>query len=283
MTQFDAQPIPRKLKPLQLSVPEVEAWLLAKSPQGIGRFDEMARDEYARAFTAAQTAGTDIADDLYFGLVDVVSRSGTQDDFAALVTPILKQKGWLQGDEGKIAKRVELIFDTNIRLGRAAGRWGRYQQTKAALPYVRGVTVGDERVRHPPKSPRSDHRAFEGIILPIDHPFVAEYWTPLGFRCRCIWVQMSRSQLARYPGGITTEAELDRRRAEIGPPMFASPVAPMSAQLSAMVEGTNADRMPGMPPVDTTQTRNAGVAVWQSIVADGAASALEKLLERLFA
>lgn len=267
--------------PLQVDAADIEAFILAKDPQASGAWDQMGREEHARAFTAAQTAGTDIADDLYFGLVDTISRRGTEEDFAKLVTPILRSKGWLGGDDGKIAHRVALIYDTNLRNARAVGRWDRYQASKAALPYVRGITAKDERVRHPPHSKHSDHRAFEGIILPLDHPFVAEYWTPLGFRCRCAWVQMSRSQLARYKGGITTEEELEERRARLGPPVF-SHVAPIGKQLADMVEATNAERMPGMPMVDAGVTQQLGEMAWMEVLAGRSFELLDAALAKLF-
>lgn len=281
MSRFDARPA-RQLLPLQMEARDVERWLLAKEPTATGRWNEMGREEYARSFTAARTAGTDIADDLYFGIVDTISRNGTEEDFSRLVEPILRDKGWLGGDAGKIANRVRLIYDTNLRLARASGRWQRYQSSKSAFPYVRGITAGDERVRHPPKSPHSDHTAFAGIILPLDHPFVAKYWTPLGFRCRCQWVQMTRSQLARYKGGITSEAELADREARLGEPVFVSPAYPLSTRMEAMTAATNAERIPGSPPVRADIATQAGFDAWQAVVNSGIADDVAEELLKLF-
>jgi len=280
MILFDAKP--GKLYPLQVSAPDLEKWLLAKDPKAIGSYRDMGPQEYARAFTAAQTAGTDIADDLYFALVDVFSRGGTEQDFSALVTPILRQKGWLGGDEGQIASRVHLIYDTNLRLARAAGRWNRVQATKAALPYLRAFTARDERVRHPPKSPDSDHRAWDGIILPVDHWFWTQYWPPLGFRCRCGVIQMSRSQLARYRDGVTSESDLQSRIERLGPPVFASPVAGSTAQLASMTAATNADLMPGMPPVNPRDTAAKGQALWQGVLHDQIVDQVTLAIAKLF-
>lgn len=183
MIRFDAPPNAPRLAPLQMGAPDILAWLLAKEPTAIGAWNELGSAQYVRAWTAAQTAGYDIVNDLYFAMVDTVERGGSEADFAKMVTPILKQKGWLGGDDGKIATRVALIYDTNLRMAREAGRWNRYQTTKAVFPYIRAIDVGDSRVRHPPKSPHSDHRAWGGIVLPADHPFWLTYWPPLGFRC----------------------------------------------------------------------------------------------------
>lgn len=112
--------------------------------------------------------------------------------------PILRRKGWLSDkDDAEAARRLLLIYDTNLRTAQATGRWARIQKIKTALPYLYSFTGADERVRHPPKSPLSDHRAFEGILLPVDHPFWQDYFPPLGFRCRCQVVQKTRGQAAR--------------------------------------------------------------------------------------
>lgn len=264
---FRADPKAARLLPLQVAAPDIEAWLLARDPQAIGSWRQWGMEEYARAFTAAQTAGFDVIDDLYFAIIDTVARGGTEADFAGLVTPTLRAKGWLGDDEGQIATRVRLIYDTNLRLARASGRWDHYQAGKGAAPYVRGVTVGDDRVRHPPKSPHADHRAFDGIVLPLDHPFVARYWTPISFRCRCKWVQMTRSQLARWRGGITPEDELAERAARIGEPMFAPPTAPMEVQLATMVAATNqGPRIPGRPDINPRATAQAGGDAFDAVL-----------------
>jgi hypothetical protein len=287
LIRFDAEDRPsRPLRPLQLGTGDIQAWVLAKDPTAIGSYLDLAPEEYARAFTAAQTAGTDIANDLYQGIVENLARNGSAADFAQQVIPILRAKGWLDGDQGQIASRVQLIYDTNLRLARAAGRWATYQKARFALPYLRAFTVGDERVRHPPKSKHSDHRAWDGIVLPVEHHFWTMYWPPLGFRCRCEVVQMTRSEFARYRDGVTSEAELADRIARLGPPVFLSPVTPIASQLAAMVAPSNnppADkpRMPGLPPVNPQQTERQGRSVWDAVLAAQSREDIGRQLARI--
>lgn len=256
---FRADPKRAKLLPLQVDAPDIEEWLLARDPQASGSWRDIGREEYARAFTAAQTAGYDVIDDLYYGLVDAIARRSGSEGFEKEVVPILKAKGWLGGDDGAIASRVRLIFDTNLTQARRSGQWQAYQQGKFATPYLRAFTVGDERVRHPPHS-KADHRAWDGIVLPIDHPFWQEYGPGhFAFRCRCDSAPITRSQLARMEGGVTSEAELAERKARIGPPVFASPAMPIDNQLATMVAASNdEDRMPGRPTVDARETARRG-------------------------
>jgi len=276
MAEFDA------LRPLIMKAPDIEQWLLDRDPRAIDSYRDLAPEEYARSFTAAKTAGADVIDDLYFGIVDNIARGGTEQDFSRLVVPILKQKGWLGGDDGRIATRVALIYDTNLRLARAAGRWTRYRTTARTFPYLRAFTVGDERVRHPPKSPHSDHRAWDGIILPIEHEFWSTYWFPLGFRCRCTAVQMTRSDLARRKDGITSEADLADRVARLGPPVFASPGAGIGRQLADMVAESNRAPMPGRPPINPDQAEQAGRNLWSQILLGQALSDVTAALAKLF-
>jgi len=270
-----------KLLPLQMRAADIERWLLEREPRSIGRFDEIGQEEYSRAFTAARTAGADVVDDLYYAFIDTVSRSGSEQDFGKLVIPTLRAKGWLDGDERQIARRVELIYDTNLRLARASGRWDRYWSTRETFPYLLGFTAGDERVRHPPKSPHADHTAWDGICLPIDHPFWREYWTPLGFRCRCGIRQLTRSQFARRKGGVTSEDDLAQRKARLGPPAFLAPGRPMVDKLAAMVAPTNAERMPGLRPINPAATAGAGVELFESDRRADIAAAIGAELDRI--
>lgn len=284
LVQFDAgsNPRDRTLNPLKVDSEDIRRWIEARNPRPIGHWEEIGAEEYARSFTAARTAGADVVDDLYFAFYDTVAAGGTSADFERLVMPTLKAKGWLSdAAAGTVANRVRLIYDTNLRLARASGQWGRYWATRQALPYLRAVTARDERVRHPPKS-ASDHRAWDGIILPIDHEFWRRWWTPLGFRCRCSIIQMSRSQLARFKGGVTSEAELIDREARLGTPIFAAPALGLGPQLSGMVEATNADPMPGRPPVDPRDTAAAGARIWEDMLHQEGIAAISAILADIF-
>jgi len=280
---FDAETPPtRKLLPLQIAAPDITDWLLARDPRAIGSYRDLGREEYARAFTAAQTAGADVIDDIYAAIVANVAQGGSAKDFAGLVIPTLKAKGWLGGDQGEIASRVALIYDTNLRLARSAGRWENYQAQKHLAPYLRAFTVRDNRVRRPPHS-HSDHRAWDGIILPVDHPFWSVYWTPLGFRCRCSIAQMTRSDLARSRDGITSEDELQDRIRRLGPPVFLAPAGPIEIQLDAMVRPSNdkPQRMPGRPPVDPVKTATEGGDAFDAILRASSIKDIGRQLDRI--
>lgn len=285
LIEFDGGDDPRDptLNPLRVNSEDIRLWVERRDPRAVRRWNELGRQEMARSFTAARTAGQDIIDDLYFAFVDVVSKGGTEVDFERLVMPTLQAKGWLRGEGGpSVQNRVRLIYDTNLRLARASGRWSRYQATKSALPYLRAITGRDDRVRHPPKSPTSDHRAWEGIVLPIDHPFWSRWFPPLGFRCRCSVIQMTRSQLARRPGGLTSEAELAEREARLGTPIFASPAEGFEAQIAAMAGATNAASMPGARTIQPGMMVQAGANLWDALTTEEALSGVVSIIDRIF-
>lgn len=283
LVEFDARAFPDgPLNPLRVDSDDIRAWVEARKPLALNHWNDIGAAEHARSFAVARTAGQDIIDDLYQAFQSTIARGGTEVDFERLVMPTLRQRGWLPDkSEDQVATRVRLIYDTNLRLARASGRWSRYWAARSAMPYLRGVTGRDERVRHPPKS-QSDHTAWEGIFLPIDHPFWTRWFPPLGFRCRCNVIQMTRSQLARRRGGVTSEGELASREARLGRPIFASPAAGINAQVASMAEQANADRTPGSPAMLPGVTVARGQSLWQALLTASALKGIDALLEKLF-
>lgn len=268
------------INPLAVSIDDLIVWIASRDPQAIGSWRQLSSEEYTRSFAAAQTLGANVIGDLYREYMATIESQGTEADFAARVLPILRRKGWLAGTGVDVARRVQLIYDTNLRVSRAAGQWARYQKTFRTFPYLRGVTARDERVRRPPRSD-SDHTAFDGIILPAQHPFWSRWFPPLGFRCRCSVIQMTRSQLARWNSDITTEAELAEREARLGTPIFASP-ASFASQIATIAGISNENRIPGQPAFDLRANAAGGDRVLRAAMIDAAADDIGDLLNRIF-
>lgn len=268
LVEFDAAFPAGPLNPLAVDSDDIRRWVEQRKPVPLNHWNDIGSEEHARSFAVARTAGQDVVDDLYQAFHATVGEGGTEVDFEAEVMPILRRKGWLPGStDDQVAARVRLIYDTNLRLARASGRWSRYWSNRSALPYLRGVTGRDERVRRPPKS-QADHRAWEGIILAVDHPFWTRWFPPLGFRCRCSVIQMTRSQLARRGAAITSEGELAEREARLGTPVFASPAVGIEPQLAAMAEQANLDRTPGSPAMRPEIMRQRGSSLWSTLLLD---------------
>ncbi|MBI1262959.1 MAG: phage head morphogenesis protein [Rhizobiales bacterium] len=173
------------------------------------------QEEHARAFTVAKAMRYDILQDIRQAM-DAAIRDGTTfEDFKKRLTPVLQEKGWwgralvadpLTGEERNVqlgsTRRLGIIFDTNMRTSYAAGHWERIQKTKAARPYLMYVAVLDGRTR-------PQHRAWNAIILPVDHPFWETHYPPNGWKCRCQVLQLSQRDLENMGLGVSSDADIE--------------------------------------------------------------------------
>lgn len=276
---FDLAP-DAQMNPLTVDISDLLEWVAARDPRSIGHWRQLSAEEYSRSFAIARTAGHGVIRDLYDAFRLTLETGGTEVDFSARVMPILQKKGWLAGEGQSLGSRVKLIYDSNLRVARGAGQWERIQRTKRAFPYLRGVTARDERVRRPPKS-KSDHTAIDGMILPVDHPFFSRWFSPLGFRCRCSFIQMTRSQLARWNSGITSDAEVATIEARLGEQIFAPPGS-FDQQLATIAGVSTETRLPGQAGVSISDARFRGEQLLQAQLANEAVDEISDLLNRIF-
>lgn len=189
------------------------------------RWDEVAPREHALAFTVARTAGYDVLDDIRTAtrkaVVDRIPFSQFRDE----LVPVLKAKGWwgekrvIDPRTGEIAKvqlgslrRLDLIYDANIRSAEAAGDWARIQRVKDVLPYLEYLTSTSERKR-------PLHLSWVGTTLLASDSWWSTHYPPNGWRCKCRvrsrampreGAQLSRPPLNLRPwrNGTTGESRL---------------------------------------------------------------------------
>lgn len=167
------------------------------------RWQEVYAEDHARAFTVAKSAGFDILTEIYRGL-DVALREGkTHRQFAQELTPLLQAKGWwgrqmvtdpatglpVSAQLGS-PRRLELIFDVNMRVSHAAGHWASFERNKAVRPFLRYVAIMDEATRH-------SHAAHHNLVLPVDHPYWQIWAPPNGWMCRCSLQSLSQRDINR--------------------------------------------------------------------------------------
>jgi len=265
VTRFDVQtPRPKpRINPISVDAPHIVEWIEAREPRAIANWQDLGAQEYGRAFTAAGTMGYDVIRDLYDGLISTLRGGGGEDDYAERMLPVLRDKGWLpQLDDEALGRRVRLIYDTNLRLSQAVGKWNAAQRTKQYLPYARYSAVMDRRTR-------PSHAALHGIVRPIDDYFWSEAWPPCGFQCRCIVTQLTRSQVARY-GGVTTDEKATRALAaahalskNAGDFWSFNPGLNAATMANEQVDRVNDRRLPGSDPAPNRVA--AGVAAWAQI------------------
>lgn len=171
------------------------------------------QDEHARQFTVSRLARLDLLKAVQDGIGASVNGELSRRDFMRDIRSVLEKAGWwgkqavrdpVTGDTVTTTfdpSRLKLIYDTNTRMAHSAGRWERFERNKASHPYIRYITKRDERVRE-------WHRKWDGITLPVDHPFWDTHYPPNGHHCRCRAMSMSQREYdaAKGKGWLMTEA-----------------------------------------------------------------------------
>lgn len=159
--------------------------------------------EHANMLTVARSAGFDILKDIDSALSKLLLEGQTPEQVSRLLIPVLKDKGWwgrkpvLDPQTGEIVsaqlgspRRLETIFETNMRVSYAAGHWAGFERNKAARPFLRYVCVLDDRTR-------PAHRARHNLVLPVDHPYWDKWAPPCGWGCRCTLQSLSQRDIDR--------------------------------------------------------------------------------------
>ncbi len=175
------------------------------------------QEEHGVAFTVAKAMRLDLLEDIRNAVEKAISEGTTFYQFKKDLTPILKKKGWwgighekdpLTGEMKKVQlgsnRRLEIIFDTNLKTAHAFGRWERYQRVKKQRPYIRYVAVNDE-------STRPQHKAWHGLVLDIDDKFWDTHFPPNGWFCRCNTQQLSERDLIRYGYKLSKTPKVEMR------------------------------------------------------------------------
>ncbi|VWB82266.1 SPP1 family phage head morphogenesis protein [Burkholderia aenigmatica] len=154
------------------------------------RWQDVAAEAHARAFTVAGVMKVDVLQDIRQALATSLEKGTTFDEFKRQVSPTLEKKGWLgQGmivdqDTGEIEgkrltpRRLQTIFQTNMQSAYMAGRYATQLEQVDTHPYWEYVAVLDSRTR-------PAHRALAGQVYRYDDPFWQTFYPPNGFRCRC--------------------------------------------------------------------------------------------------
>lgn len=169
-----------------------------------GHWATVWQEQHHVGFTVARSAGFDVLKDIHTALMDALEHGTTFADFKRGLIPTLQKKGWWgrtavidpeTGEERTVqlgsVRRLETIFDVNMRVSFAQGRWEQQQETKNVFPYLRYEGILDSRIR-------PQHRRWHGTILPVDHPWWKTHYPPNGWKCRCDAVAVSGDDVRRF-------------------------------------------------------------------------------------
>lgn len=154
---------------------------------------------HARAFTVAGVTNDDLLADFRSAIDKALAEGTSLGEFKKDFDNIVSKHGWSY--KGERGWRTSIIFNTNVNMAYAAGRWKKIERTAKMFPYLLYVTRDNSSVR-------PEHRAWHGIILPVDHPWWKTHYPPNGYRCYCHVRQLTRRQAADMTasGKYITEA-----------------------------------------------------------------------------
>ncbi len=174
---------------------------------------DLSAQEQALQFTVSRLASVDLLAELRQMIIDSVEGDLSRTDFIKDARAALARKGWWGTREvqdpatGETVTttfnptRLKLIYDTNVRQAAVAGQWDRAQDTKRLFPYLRYVTMADEKVRE-------SHARWHNLVLPVDDPFWNAHMPQNAYRCRCYVRQVSQREYER--GTTPTGQRMDK-------------------------------------------------------------------------
>lgn len=152
--------------------------------------------EHDRAFVVAGAMKAELLADLAQAVERAIAEGRGLDEFRRGFRSIVERHGWHgwtgEGTKAGEAWRTRVIYRTNAATSYAAGRWAQLRAGGFALLVYRH---GGSR------EPRPQHLAWDGLVLPADHPFWATHAPPNGWGCSCYVLGARSAAGARRLGG----------------------------------------------------------------------------------
>lgn len=115
---------------------------------------------------------------------DIIESGGSFVDFIASAV--------LSGFAPDNPYHLRTEYDTAIAGAQMAGRWAEIEADRDLFPYLRYVTMRDEKVR-------DEHIILDGTVAAVDDVFWLENTPPNGYNCRCDVEQLTESEAEKDP------------------------------------------------------------------------------------
>lgn len=182
---------------------EAIAYLIDKGYAISFDWRDVLAEEHAAAFTVAKMMRVDLLETTKRALIKAEEQGWDLKRFSQALRPTLEKEGWwgrkemVDPDTAEIKeaqlgspRRLEIIFDTNIRTANSAGAWMRGERSAARLPLLLYRTLRDARVR-------PLHARWDGVCLPRTDAWWNTHYPPNGWRCRCVAYPISEADVRR--------------------------------------------------------------------------------------
>jgi len=144
------------------------------------RWDDISRNQHDRAFMVAGATKADLLADLAISIDKAITQGTSLEEFRKDFRQIVEKRGWHgwtgEGTAKGEAWRTKVIYRTNLETTRAAARYA--QHFGGAFKYLVYRHSGAENYR-------PEHLAWDGLILPVDHPFWRTHYPINGWGCMC--------------------------------------------------------------------------------------------------
>jgi hypothetical protein len=158
------------------------------------RWDDVQQSAHDRAFVVAGAADADLLQDLRTAVENSIASGAGIEAFRKDFNALVLKNGWTgwtgEGSAAGQAWRTRVIYTTNMATSYAAGRWAQLKSPALlkVRPYWKYVHA--DGVLHP----RPLHEAWNGLVLPHDHPFWATHFPPNGWGCHCSVVAVDEAE-----------------------------------------------------------------------------------------
>lgn len=178
-------------------------WFRAKGYRVGFDYRDVWQEEHAAAFTVAKAMRLDILEGIRAAMDKALAEGQSFGQFKRELQPLLERMGWwgrqelrdpLEGAEREVQlgspRRLQTIYNTNLRTAHAAGQWQRIQRAKATHPFLL-YQLG------PSREHRVEHLSWSGRLLPVDHPWWQTHFPPNGWGCKCHVRAVSKREAER--------------------------------------------------------------------------------------
>lgn len=160
------------------------------------RWDDIARDAHDQAFMVAGATKADLLSDLASAVDRSIAEGQGIEAFRKDFRSIVERQGWHgwtgEGTKAGEAWRTRVIYRTNASVSYAAGRVAQLRE--GGFPLIVYRHSGAEH-------PRLHHLNWDGLVLPVDHPFWLTHSPPNGWGCGCYILGARSMKGARRLGG----------------------------------------------------------------------------------
>lgn len=145
------------------------------------------QEQHSHAFVVAGATTDSLVEDFYNAIAKAKETGGFA-EFQKAFPEIVKKHGWAHN--GSPGWRSKIIYDTNVTQSYNAGREKQMQAVKHLRPYGQYRHTSIEH-------PRLEHKAWNGLILPLDDPWWNTHTPQNGWGCKCKKYSLSRIEAKR--------------------------------------------------------------------------------------